>query len=155
MLDEEGERHLLWSIVPPKSESGIREVTLPGFAIEVLKQQKTAQFKKQLATGVQNPKNLVFPSPKGNYTCLTNVKRQFKRLMNRLHLDITFHGLRHTGATLLLESGISPLVVQERLGHSDIKITLGIYGHVTPRMRDQTTGTLETLFSNQKNSEAI
>lgn len=48
-----------------------------------------------------------------------------------------FHGLRHSAATILLTMGVSPNVVQEILGHNDIKITLGIYGRVLPGMRGQ------------------
>jgi integrase len=47
---------------------------------------------------------------------------------------LTLHGLRHTWATLALEQGIHPRVVQERLGHSTIAITLGIYSHVAPTL---------------------
>lgn len=50
---------------------------------------------------------------------------------------ITLHGLRHTWATLALEQGIHPRVVQERLGHSTIAITLGIYSHVSPTLHDE------------------
>ncbi|MBQ3443028.1 MAG: tyrosine-type recombinase/integrase, partial [Selenomonadaceae bacterium] len=38
--------------------------------------------------------------------------------------DFTFHGLRHTHATLLLRQGVNPKIVQERLGHSSIKVTM-------------------------------
>ncbi|WP_053387818.1 tyrosine-type recombinase/integrase [Leucobacter japonicus] len=48
---------------------------------------------------------------------------------------ITLKGLRHTHATLLLEMGIHPKVVQERLGHSTITTTMNIYSHVTPTMQ--------------------
>ena len=48
---------------------------------------------------------------------------------------ITIHGLRHTHATLLLELGEHPKVVQERLGHSTITTTMNIYSHVTPTMQ--------------------
>jgi len=47
------------------------------------------------------------------------------------------HGLRHTWATLALERGIHPRVAQERLGHSTIPITLGIYSHVAPTLHDE------------------
>jgi integrase len=42
-----------------------------------------------------------------------------------------FHNLRHLNATLLLEAGIHPKVVQERLGHSSITMTLDRYSHVS------------------------
>ncbi|GAA2187493.1 tyrosine-type recombinase/integrase [Leucobacter alluvii] len=48
---------------------------------------------------------------------------------------ITIKGLRHTHATLLLELGEHPKVVQERLGHSTITTTMNIYSHVTPTMQ--------------------
>jgi integrase len=48
---------------------------------------------------------------------------------------ITLHGLRHTHATVLLEAGENPKVVQERLGHTTITTTMDIYSHVTPTMQ--------------------
>ena len=48
---------------------------------------------------------------------------------------VTTKGLRHTHATLLLELGEHPKVVQERLGHSTITTTMNIYSHVTPTMQ--------------------
>lgn len=48
---------------------------------------------------------------------------------------ITLHGLRHTWATLALRAGVHPMVVQERLGHSTIGVTLNIYSHVSVGMQ--------------------
>jgi integrase len=56
-----------------------------------------------------------------------------KKLTNLPHIPL--HGLRHTHATLLLQLGESPKVVQERLGHSSIAITMDIYSHVNPTMQ--------------------
>jgi len=50
---------------------------------------------------------------------------------------IRFHDLRHTCATLLLSQEVNPKIVQERLGHSDIAMTLNRYSHVTPTMQDK------------------
>ncbi len=59
---------------------------------------------------------------------------------------VTLKGLRHTHATLMLESGVHPKVVQERLGHSTITTTMNVYSHVTPTMQraaaDQVAGLL-------------
>ena len=49
--------------------------------------------------------------------------------------NITLKGLRHTHATLLLQAGVNPKIVQERLGHSNISTTLDIYSHVTPTIQ--------------------
>jgi integrase len=48
---------------------------------------------------------------------------------------LTLHGLRHTHATVLLEAGENPKVVQERLGHTTFTTTMDIYSHVTPTMQ--------------------
>lgn len=53
--------------------------------------------------------------------------------------ELTLKDLRHTWATLALEQGIQPLV-QERLGHSTIAVTLGIYSHVAPTLHDEAAG---------------
>jgi integrase len=50
---------------------------------------------------------------------------------------LTVHGLRHTWATLALEQAVHPKVVQERLGHSTVAITLGMYSHVSPTLHDE------------------
>ncbi|URJ67494.1 tyrosine-type recombinase/integrase [Paenibacillus polymyxa] len=47
-----------------------------------------------------------------------------------------FHDLRHTHATLLLKAGIHPKIVQERLGHSSINVTLDTYSHVLPNLQE-------------------
>jgi integrase len=51
--------------------------------------------------------------------------------------NITLKGLRHTHATLLLQAGVNPKIVQERLGHSNISTTLDIYSHVTPTIQSE------------------
>jgi integrase len=54
--------------------------------------------------------------------------RQFQRLATNLDLPvIRFHDLRYTAATLMLGDGVHPKIVQERLGHSDISMTLNRY----------------------------
>lgn len=49
---------------------------------------------------------------------------------------IRFHDIRHTHATLLLQAGVHPKIVQERLGHSSINVTLDIYSHVLPNLQE-------------------
>jgi integrase len=49
---------------------------------------------------------------------------------------ITLHGLRHSHASQMLRAGVHPKVVQERLGHSSISMTLDIYSHAIPAMQE-------------------
>ena len=59
---------------------------------------------------------------------------------------IRFHDLRHSQATQLLASGVHPKVVQERLGHSTIAVTMDIYSHVTPGMQSEAVAKLDLAF---------
>lgn len=81
---------------------------------------------------------LVFHRPDGSCLRPETVSGTFLRRQEKLGLPrLTLKGLRHTWATLALEQGIHPRVVQERLGHSTIAITLGIYSHVSPTLHDE------------------
>jgi integrase len=72
---------------------------------------------------------------------------RFKRLIKQAGLpDLRFHDLRHTSATLLLGQGVHPKIVQERLGHVDIAMTLNRYSHVTPDMQRAAADTLDAAF---------
>ena len=61
-----------------------------------------------------------------------------------------FHWLRHSAATILLSMGVSPKVVQELLGHSDIRITLRIYGHVLPGMHKEAMDKMDDVFGSNE-----
>lgn len=58
---------------------------------------------------------------------------------------IRFHDLRHTAATLQLLQGTHPKVVQERLGHATISITLDTYSHVVPSMQREAAAKMDEL----------
>jgi len=49
---------------------------------------------------------------------------------------IRLHDLGHTHASLMLKQGVHPKIVSERLGHSNIGITLDTYSHVLPRLQE-------------------
>jgi integrase len=71
----------------------------------------------------------------------------FQRLVKRAGVRrITFHGLRHTCATLLLGAGVPVKVVSERLGHSKITMTLDIYAHALPSMQEDAAVQLGSLM---------
>lgn len=89
---------------------------------------------------------LVFHRLDGRCLRPEGVSDTFKRTVRHLDLPpLTLKGLRHTWATLALEQGIHPRVVQERLGHSTIAITLGIYSHVGPTLHDEAAGIVAGL----------
>jgi integrase len=74
-------------------------------------------------------------------------QRQFANVIKAAKVrPVTIHGLRHTSATLLLKAGVAPQVVQQRLGHKRIEITLGIYAHVLPSMQQDAARRLGNLL---------
>lgn len=77
--------------------------------------------------------------------------RHWKSLMDKLGMDVRLHQLRHTHATMLIMSGMPAKVVQERLGHSDIRMTLNTYTHTPESIQDEAARRVgELWFANQK-----
>ncbi len=73
--------------------------------------------------------------------------REFAKLLKASGVRrIKFHGMRHTCATLLLQAGVSPHVVQKRLGHKRIEMTLSIYAHALPSMQRDAAARLGALL---------
>ena len=56
---------------------------------------------------------------------------------------VTLHGLRHSHASHMLASNIHPKIVQERLGHSSIAITMDIYSHLMPNMQEDAAAAVD------------
>ncbi len=77
---------------------------------------------------------------------MNNLAKRWGALRDRLGLTgLRFHDLRHTSATLALEAGVHPKVVQERLGHANIGVTLDTYSHVLPNMQREAAEKLDAL----------
>ena len=74
------------------------------------------------------------------------ISRYTSKMAQQLNIPFKFHDFRHTHATLLLESGVNIKVIQERLGHSNIATTLGIYSHVTKAGEEDAISKLESKF---------
>jgi integrase len=91
--------------------------------------------------------DLVFPSTIGTPNEPRNLIRQFYRLLEDINLPkIRFHDLRHTAATMMLKQGVYPKVVQERLGHASIVLTLDTYSPVIPSMQEDAAAILDILL---------
>jgi integrase len=83
-----------------------------------------------------------------------SVTKRFARLCRDSGLPtITLHELRHSHATLLLQAGVHPKVVQERLGHSTISVTYDTYTHSVPALQDDAAERAALLLSPRKASK--
>jgi integrase len=97
----------------------------------------------------------MFPSSIGSPLEPRNLYRNFQEILRKTGLPrIRFHDLRHTAATLMLEQGVHPKAVQERLGHANILMTLGTYSHVLPDIQEEAADRLDRLFSKEKDTDA-
>jgi integrase len=131
-----------------KTEAGARTVSIPKILVEVLKVQKEQVENEKLKYGKEyKDYDLVICTPKGATICPKNFFRTFKDVCNRLELPIIrFHDLRHSHATLLIAKNANVKIISERLGHSDIKVTLDTYSHILPSMQQGIVDTLDKIF---------
>ena len=88
---------------------------------------------------------MVCRNENGGITTKNQIGRQIRLEGKKLGLTISFHCLRHTHATILIERGANIKDVQSRLGHSRIETTLGVYVHNTPEMANETVGIFENI----------
>jgi len=131
-------------LVEPKSSSGRRRIELSRLAIEALTQRRA------IAKEEGHHSAYVFPSPAGTLLRKSNfLRRVYYPLRAKADIPKTlpFHALRHTSASLLLLGGISPKVVQEMLGHADVRLTLNTYSHVLPSLQRQAADALDDLLT--------
>lgn len=92
--------------------------------------------------------NLIFTGINGGFISKKTISDWFRRFLIRNKLKrITFHGLRHTSATILLASGIPLKNVAERLGHSRASTTANIYAHAIPRIDRDAANVFSNILS--------
>lgn len=120
-----------WRLVEPKSKAGVRVVEIPGPLVPFLAAHRATQ------NGGPNPLGLVFPSEDGTPLYPGNVRRRvFTPALTALGLTgIRPHDFRRTFVALHVEAGTHPKLVQERIGHSDIKTTMNVYGALAGKMQ--------------------
>jgi integrase len=132
----------------PKTAAGMRTLPLPDVALEALKAHRVRQREQRLQAGeAWKNLDLVFCTGIGSYYNQSNHHTVFHKILETAGLPaIRFHDLRHSAATILLSMGVNPKVIQERLGHANITITLGRYAHVTESMQHEANQTLNQAF---------
>ena len=110
-----------------------------------MKAHRTAQLEERARAGLGRPEpnGLVCTTEDGDLVHPTTFNRLFEKLSREAGLrHIRVHDLRHAYATLALRAGVNPKVVQQRLGHSSISVTMDIYSHVLDELDDQAAGVL-------------
>jgi integrase len=117
-------------MVEPKTRRSRRTLALPAFAVTALYEHRARQLIERIQAGVPTEDGLVFVSPSGRPINGGWLSHRWRRLTRAAGLDLRFHDLRHSQASLLIAAGVHPRVVMERLGHATIDMSMTTYGHV-------------------------
>lgn len=124
-----------YSIVPPKTEAGFRTITLTRAAVEALARQPNGE-----------PDQPIFLTQTGRHPHPQNLRDYLVRLCEIAGVPpINIHGLRHVHAMLALKAINDPYLLQRRLGHSHVRVTLEIYGY-TDRDEGGLAGVIDRLL---------
>lgn len=140
----------------PKTKKSSRTVPLLPQIVQLLQhcklQQETRRLQGKFKKERKELGNLVFIRPNGSPYSDIYLCRKLRQITAEINNDkipfapLTPHCLRHTFATRALESGISPKVVQELLGHSSITLTLDLYTHVMQQTKSEEIQKLSSFF---------
>jgi integrase len=122
----------------PKTSHGRRRIALGPATVALLREHRRVQAAERLAWGpAYRQADLLFPREDGTAIHPESFAKVFDRRVATSRLPrLSFHGLRHTHASILLAAGVNPKVVSERLGHASVAFTLDIYSHAIPELQE-------------------
>ena len=131
----------------PKSGKG-RLIALPPMLVAELRRHRMQQAEWLLRLGVRlTDDHYVCLREDGESVWPSSLTRAFRTFMRRHKLpQIRFHDLRHSHATHLLAANVHPKIAQERLGHSNVSITLNTYSHVVPGMQQEAAAKVDAVI---------
>lgn len=130
-------------ITPPKTESSNRKITIPKFLAEEMKDFVDRQY------GL-TPEDRIFP--------ITDraIQKKMKQKTEQAKLKpIRVHDLRHSHIALLIEKGMQPLVIAQRVGHDSVNTTMNIYGHLYPNKQKQVADLLNAEATGEPESNLV
>lgn len=154
VFDENKKSHTEIMIQEPKTKSGKREIPIPQYTVKAIKEYIRNK-------NIENPRDVIdiksdgfmFEVSPGKPVEAVGLIKDMKRIFKKAQIEnVTFHALRHTYATRLLEKNVHPKVVQELLGHSEISMTLNTYSHVMPEIKIAAAAKLDEVFNDNKKS---
>jgi integrase len=133
----------------PKTKAGRRTVPILDSLVPVLQAHRERQDEEKAKAGsAYNERNLVFCSNVGTVIEPRRVRAMMDKIADKAGIEhITFHALRHTFATRMLEAEVPAKVVQDILGHSDVTLTLNTYSHVMGSTAHEQMAKINGLFS--------
>lgn len=114
-----------------KTDAGRRTISLPDGVLSFLRKLRAQQAQERLKLGeLWEDSGAMFTTWNGARQHPDTISKWFRGFLKRHELPaMRFHDLRHTGASLLIASGMDIETVKDRLGHTQASTTMNVYGH--------------------------
>jgi integrase len=116
----------------PKTKAGRRDITLPDILVDVLREYRKAllELRLKLGAGRLQDDDLLFTDIEGGPITPNTLSVAWFNFTKRIGMpEITFHALRHSHASQLIDAGVDIVTISKRLGHAKPDITLRVYSH--------------------------
>ena len=131
----DGSGHTYFMIGKPKTVHSEREIPVPDFLMNLMKQYRSFIMTTYVTSGTEN-----FTQPR-------TYENRYKKILRDCGLpEYHFHTLRHTFATRAIELGFDPKSLSEILGHSDVKMTLDLYVHPSLELKKREMARFAAIF---------
>ena len=129
-------------ITEPKTENSIRTIAIPQFLADEIREFYSSLYK--------------YPNDVRLFPVVAEaVQHIMKRHAEKAGVKkIRVHDLRHSHCAYLINQGVQPIIIKERLGHKDIKITLNTYGHLYPSEQKKVAELMDRLNFDNQNAPA-
>jgi integrase len=132
-----------------KTKAGRRDITLPEILVAALREHRRAalELRIQLGAGRLPDDALLFATIEGAPLAPNAQSAAWADFAESIDLpDVTFHSLRHTHASQLIDAGVDIVTISKRLGHSKPDITLRIYAHLFRKDDSKAAAAINAAF---------
>jgi len=133
----------------PKTENSVREISLPDIVADALREHKRQQREQRVALGLGkwDDTALLFPRLNGAPQSPRAFSKEWADVAASIGLPVTFHALRHTHASHLIDAGIDVVKISRRLGHASVDITLRVYAHLFRKRDDKSSAAINAAIA--------
>jgi integrase len=143
---QKGEDHKLTRLVT-KTEDSETIMPLPPGLVTVFKERWKQQQADRARSDQWEEHGLIFTDEHGRPIDGSTLGHAFKKIAQAANLPphATFHGCRHTCASMLIKRGAQPRQIMEVMRHKSIRTTMDVYGHMYPEVTRETVNDLDKL----------
>lgn len=134
----------------PKTAAGRRTLSLPAFAVNVIRGHRKAQLELRIALGMGKlpDEGPLFADVEGKITRPDTISDRWRYVVDSRQLPkVTFHALRHSHASALIAAGLDVVSVSRRLGHASPALTLAVYSHLFKNTDDTAAAAIDAALA--------